>query len=112
TGTTNVTSDPIPAENLTDAISGCAWVAGGTIPVLNCVYLASGVNTDPDTLKVLPQSEEVTVNGARAIWAPAAGQGRFAFKGDKVVMVQVFMPLNNDIKATATSLAQKVADRM
>ena len=112
TGMTNVTSGPIPAENLTDAISGCAWVSGGTIPVVNCIYLASGVNTDPNTLKILPESVEVSVNGARAIWAPAAGQVLFVFKSDKVVMIQVLMPLNNDIQSTATALAQKVADRM
>ena len=113
TGTSNITAGPIPAENLSDAISGCAWISGGTVPVVNLTYLAAGVNTEPDTLKTLPGTEEVSVSGgARAMWAPAAGQVLFVFKNSKVVMVQVLMPLNNDIKTTAASLAQKIADRM
>lgn len=112
TGQANVQGGPIPLENLTDAVAGCAFVSGGTIPVLNVVLLAPDVNNNPDDMKLLPQTEEVAISGARAMWVPSAGQVLFIYKNAKVVMIQVMMPLNNDIKATAISVAQKVADRM
>ena len=113
TGSSNVAAGAIPLANMTDALAGCSFVSGGQIPVLNVILLdPQNTNSNPDDMKLLPGTEEVHVNGARAMWAPAAGQVLFVYKGSKVVMLQVFMPLNDDIKATASSLAQKVADRM
>jgi hypothetical protein len=113
TGMGSVSAGAIPLANLTDAIAGCAYVSGGQIPVLNLIYLDTQVaNNKPDDLKLLPGTEEIQVNGARAMWVPGAGQVVFVYKNNKIVMIQVMMPLNNDVKATASSLAQKVADRM
>jgi hypothetical protein len=112
TGLANVTAGEIPLANLTDAEAGCAYVSGGTVPAMNLIYLASGVNSDPNTLKLLPGSEDVPLNGATAVWAPGAGQVMMIFKSGKVVMVQDLTPLNDDIKATDVSVAQKIADRM
>jgi len=112
TGLGNITAGEIPLANLTDAEAGCAYVSGGQVPAMNLIYLASGVNSDPNTLKLLPGSEDVPLNGATAVWAPGAGQVMMIFKSGKVVMVQTLMPLNDDIKATDASVAQKIADRM
>jgi len=113
TGQANVTAGSIPLTNLTDALGGCAYVGVGTIPIMNLVFLDSqNASSNPDDMKLLPLTEEVHVNGARAMWVPAAGSLLFVYKSNKVVMVQVLLPLNNDIKATAVSVAQKIADRM
>jgi hypothetical protein len=112
TGLQNVVGGGIPAANLTDAISGCAWVSGGTIPAVNVIYLQHDAS-DPEAVKLLPETEEISVGGgAKAFWVPGAGLVALVYKGDKIVMIQVLMPLNNDVKATASGLAQKVAGRM
>lgn len=113
TGQANLAAGPIPAANLTDATGGCAYVSAGTIPVINLVLLdPQNTNANPDDMKLLPQTEEIQVSGARAMWMPAAGSVLFVYRGGRVVMIQVLMAANDDIKATAASLAQKVADRM
>jgi len=111
TGQPNITAQVIPSAN-TDAASGCAFVSCGAIPVLNILILGSNTNTNPDDMLKLPLTEEVHVNGARAMFAPSAGNVFFIYKGSTVVTLQVLMPVNNDIKGTGTSLLQKIADRM
>jgi hypothetical protein len=112
TGQANVVGGDIPGENMTDAISGCAFVSGGLVPVMNVIILGGDTNKNPDDMKLLPLTEEVTLSGARAMYVPASGSVLFIYKNNKVVMVQVLMPKDNDIKATAVSVAQKIADRM
>src|SRR5262245_15869498 len=111
TGQPNVTAGPIPLDNMTDALAGCAFVSNGQFSLLNVIYIDTA-KTDPNGVGFLPGSEKIAVNGATAWWAPAAGYVVFVYKNDKIVMIQVLMPLNDDIKATASGLVQKVADRM
>src|SRR5262249_47041371 len=112
TGTANVTSGPIPLENMTDAVAGCAYVSGGTVPVLNVIYLKQDA-MDTTAVKGLPGTVQINVGGgAQAYWVPGAGLVAFVYKNGKIVMIQVMMPLNNDVQATASGLAPKIADRM
>ncbi|HEX8025061.1 MAG TPA: hypothetical protein VF484_02545 [Candidatus Limnocylindrales bacterium] len=113
TGQAGLTAGPIAPATLTDASSGCAFIGGGTIPVVNVIILdPQNTNSNPDDMKLLPGTEEVPVNGARAMWVPAAGQVLFVYKGSTVVMIQVIQTASQDIKGTAASLAQQVAARL
>jgi hypothetical protein len=61
----------------------------------------------------LPGSVEVPVNGARAVFVPAAGYVMFVVKGNTVATIQATMPAEGeDFQAAATKLVQKVADRI
>jgi len=113
TGQPGIEAQPV-AEGDTDALSACGFVSNGVTPVVITTILdPANTNTDASSYLALPGSVEVPVNGARAIFMPAAGYVMAVVKGSTVVTFQVAMPATGeDVQATATKLVQKVADRM
>ena len=113
TGQPGIEAQPV-ADGDTDALSACGFVSNGVIPVVITTILdPANTNTDASSYLGLPGSVEVPVNGARAIFMPAAGYVMAVVKGSTVVTMQVAMPAEGeDFQATAMKLVQKVADRM
>lgn len=113
TGQPGIEAQPV-AKGDTDALSACGFVSNGISPVVITTILdPANTNTDASSYLALPGSVEVPVNGARAIFMPAAGYVMAVVKGSTVVTFQVTMPATGeDFQATATKLVQKVADRM
>lgn len=113
TGQPGIEAQPV-ADNETDALSTCGFVSNGRLPVvITSILDPANTNTDASTYLQLPGSVEVPVNGARAIFMPAAGYVMAVVKGDTVATLQVAMPAQGeDFQAAATKLVQKVADRL
>lgn len=113
TGQPGIEAQPV-ADDETDALSACGFVSNGILPVVIITILdPENTNTDASSYLALPGSVEVPVNGARAIFMPAAGYVMAVVKGSTVATLQVAMPAEGeDFQVTATKLVQKVADRM
>lgn len=113
TGQPGIEAQPV-ADADTDAVSACGFVSNGVLPVVITTILdPANTNTDASSYLALPGSVEVPVNGARAIFMPAAGYVMAVVKGTTVVTFQVAVPAaGEDFQAAATKLVQKVADRM
>lgn len=112
-GQPGIEAQPV-ADDETDALSACGFVSNGVLPVVITTILdPENTNADASSYLALPGSVEVPVNGARAIFMPAAGYVMAVVKGSTVVTLQVAMPAEGeDFQVTATKLVQKVADRM
>ena len=113
TGQPGIEAQPV-ADNETDALSACGFVSNGVLPVVITTILdPENTNTDASSYLQLPGSVEVPVNGARAIFVPAAGYVMAVVKGSTVATLQVAMPAEGeDFQVAATKLVQKVADRL
>lgn len=113
TGQPGIEAQPV-GDDETDALSACGFVSNGVLPVVITTILdPENTNADASSYLALPGSVEVPVNGARAIFMPAAGYVMAVVKGTTVVTLQVAMPADGeDFQTTATKLVQKVADRM
>ena len=113
TGQPAIEAQPV-ADAETDALSACGFVSNGVLPVVITTILdPENTNTDASSYLQLPGSVEVPVNGARAIWMPAAGYVMAVVKGISVATLQVAMPAEGeDFQEAATKLVQKVADRL
>lgn len=113
TGQPGIEAQPV-ADTETDALSACGFVSNGVLPVvITSILDPANTNTDASSYLALPGSVEVPVNGARAIFMPAAGNVMAVVKGDTVATIQVAMPADGeDFQAAATKLVQKVADRI
>lgn len=113
TGQTGIEAQPA-ADGDTDALSSCGFVSNGIAPVvITSILDPANTNTDASSYLALPGSVEVPVNGARAVFMPAAGYVMAVVKGTTVATIQVAMPADgDDFQVAATKLVQKVADRM
>jgi hypothetical protein len=113
TGQPGIEAQP-GAEGETDALSTCGFVSNGVLPVVITAILdPANTNSDASSYLQLPMSVEVPVNGARAIFMPAAGYVMAVVKGENVSTIQVAMPAEgDDFQTAATRLVQLVADRM
>lgn len=113
TGQPGIEAQPV-ADGETDALSTCGYVSNDVLPVVIVSVLdPANTNTDAASYLALPGSVDVPVNGARAIFMPAAGFVMAVVKGDTVATIQVAMPAEGeDFQVAATRLVQPVADRM
>ena len=111
TGYPDITVQPV-AEGETDAESSCAFVSSGVFPAAILSILdPANTNTDISGYLALPLSEEVAVSGAKAVFAPAAGNVLFVIKGDTVASVLITAQQGEAIDA-AKAVVQRVADRL
>jgi hypothetical protein len=112
TGQPSVTAEPYSSAD-SPGESHCNYLSDGILPVASTGILGPNTNTDPSGYLSLPGSVELSVSGARAIFAPASGYITFIFKGSTVASLQVSMPAEgDDFQAAAEKLVQKVADRI
>lgn len=113
TGQPGIEAQPV-ADSETDALSTCGFVSNDVLPVvITSILDPANTNTDASSYLALPGSVEVPVNGARAVFMPAAGYVMAVVKGSTVATLQVAMPAEgDDFQVAATKLVQKVADRI
>jgi hypothetical protein len=96
TGQPGIEAQPV-AEGDTDALSACGFVSNDVLPVVITTILdPANTNTDASSYLALPGSVEVPVNGARAIFMPAAGFVMAVVKDATVVTFQVAVPATGE----------------
>jgi hypothetical protein len=112
TGQAQVTTQAT-APGSFDGQSQCAFVANGVLPVAVVTVLGADTNMDPSSYLALTGTVDVPVNGAKAVFMPAAGNVLIVFKNNKAVSVQIgASATEGDFLAAAKAYVQKVADRM
>ena len=111
TGFANIEAQPL-SDAETEALSVCGFVSNGTFPAATVSILdPENTNTDPAGYLQLPGSEEVPVNGARAVFVPAAGNMLFVIKNGRVAGVLI-VPQQGELIDAVKAVVQKVADRL
>jgi hypothetical protein len=112
TGQAQVTTQ-VTAPGDFDGQSQCAFIANGVLPVAVVTVLGANTNMDPASYHALAGTVDVAVNGAQAVFMPAAGNVLIVFKNNKAVAVQLgASATEGDFLAAAKALVQKLADRM
>jgi len=93
--------------------SQCAFIANGALPVAIVTVLGADTNMDPSSYLALPGTVDVPVNGAKAVFMPAAGNVLIVFKNNRAVSVTVgASATEGDLLGAAKAYVQKLADRM
>jgi hypothetical protein len=112
TGQAQVTTQVTAPGNF-DGQSQCAFIANGVLPVAVVTVLGANTNMDPTSYLALTGTVTVAVNGAQAVFMPAAGNVMIVFKNNKAVSVQIgASATEGDLLGAAKALVQHLADRM
>jgi hypothetical protein len=112
TGQSQITTQ-VTAAGSFEGQSQCAFIANGALPVAVVTVLGADTNMDPSSYLALTGTVTVAVNGAQAVFMPAAGNVLIVFKNNRAVSVQIgASATEGDLLGAAKALVQKLADRM
>jgi hypothetical protein len=112
TGQSQITTQ-VTAAGSFEGQSQCAFIANGVLPVAVVTVLGADTNMDPSSYLALTGTVDVPVNGAKAVFMPAAGNVLIVFKNNRAVSVQIgASATEGDLLGAAKALVQKLADRM